>query len=228
MKDWRGGAIVSVAGVIASIHAVPALAQSIQAVRGGNTLVTVNTGAPGTVTRSTVVTGLGAGQTISAIDYRPAAPRILYAISNVGQIYTFNSRTGVATAGGTPPLPTISGVGFDFNPTVDRLRIVNQAGQKVGASPDTGALAATDGAHGNWGHEFLDRAQFITAGFINPGLSTTPFSFVATPLDTDYYSAGATINIAGNDPLLIVADYNVQLDKDRQLHAFMVGGRLAF
>ena len=65
-------------------------------------------------------------------------------ISNVGQIYTVDTRTGVASAIGTPPLPTISAVGFDFNPTVDRLRIVTQVGQNVRANPDTGALAATD------------------------------------------------------------------------------------
>lgn len=121
-----------------------ASAQSVQAVRDGNTLVTVNTSAPSTVLRSVTITGLGAGQTVAGIDYRPAAPRILYAISNVGQIYTVDTRTGVASAIGTPPLPTISAVGFDFNPTVDRLRIVTQVGQNVRANPDTGALAATD------------------------------------------------------------------------------------
>ncbi len=146
MKNRGSSAILSIASVIVALQASNAWAQSVQSVRGGNTLVTVSTAAPGTVTRSTVVTGLGAGQIIAGIDYRPAAPRVLYAISNVGQIYTINSRTGVATAVGTPPLPTISGVGFDFNPTVDRLRIVTQVGQNVRANPDTGALAATDGA----------------------------------------------------------------------------------
>ena len=122
------------------------LAQTVQTVRGGNTLVTASNSAPGTAISSVTITGLGAGQTVAGIDYRPAAPRILYAISNVGQIYTINARTGVATAVGTPPIPTISGVGFDFNPVVDRLRIVTQIGQNIRANPDTGALAATDGA----------------------------------------------------------------------------------
>jgi uncharacterized protein with beta-barrel porin domain len=135
------------AGAMA-LAAIPVVgsAQSVQTVANGNTLVTVQATAPGTVTRSVVVTGLGAGQTIAGIDYRPAAPRVLYAISNVGQLYTINARTGVATAVGTPPLPTISSVGFDFNPTVDRIRVVTQIGQNVRVNPDTGALAATDGA----------------------------------------------------------------------------------
>ncbi len=146
MKTRASIASLSVASVMALMPAGAAWAQTVQAVRGGNTLVTVNSTAPGTVLRSVSVTGLGAGQTIAGIDYRPAAPRVLYAISNVGQLYTINARTGVATIVGTPPLPTISGVGFDFNPTVDRLRIVTQVGQNIRANPDTGALAATDGA----------------------------------------------------------------------------------
>ncbi len=137
----------TIAGAVA-LAVIPgaSLGQAVQTVSNGNTLVTVQATAPGTVTRSVVVTGIGAGQTIAGIDYRPAAPRVLYAISNVGQLYTINGRTGVATAVGTPPLPTISSVGFDFNPTVDRIRVVTQIGQNVRVNPDTGALAATDGS----------------------------------------------------------------------------------
>ena len=138
------GAIIGVS--ILAMMPSQLLAQTVQTVRGGNTLVTASNSAPGTAISSVTITGLGAGQTVAGIDYRPAAPRILYAISNVGQIYTINARTGVATAVGTPPIPTISGVGFDFNPVVDRLRIVTQIGQNIRANPDTGALAATDGA----------------------------------------------------------------------------------
>ena len=36
--------------------------------------------------------------------------------------------------------------GFDFNPTVDRIRIVSNAGQNLRVHPDTGGLVATDGA----------------------------------------------------------------------------------
>ena len=137
------GAIIGVS--ILAMMPSQLLAQTVQTVRGGNTLVIATNSAPGTAISSVTITGLGAGQTVAGIDYRPAAPRILYAISNVGQIYTINVRTGVATAVGTPPIPTISGVGFDFNPVVDRLRIVTQIGQNIRANPDTGALAATDG-----------------------------------------------------------------------------------
>jgi len=139
---WKRAAMSSVAILLTT---TAASAQTVQTVRGGNTLVTVSATAPGTVARSVTITGLGAGQTIAGIDYRPAAPRILYAISNVGQLYTINQRTGVAVAVGTPAFPTIGNVAFDFNPTVDRLRVVTQTRQDARVNPDTGALAATDG-----------------------------------------------------------------------------------
>ena len=129
-----------------SLTSSVAQGQTVQTVRSGNTLVTVDAASPTTVRSTVAITGLAPGTTIAGIDYRPAAPRVLYAISNVGQVYAINTRTGVATAVGTPPLPTISGVGFDFNPTVDRIRVVTQVGQDVRVNPDTGALAATDGS----------------------------------------------------------------------------------
>jgi Autotransporter beta-domain len=82
--------------------------------------------------------------------------------------------------------------------------------------------------HGGWHHEFRNRPQAIAAAFLNPGLSTTPFGFTATPLDKDYYSAGATLNIAGNGPVSMVADYNAQFARDREIHALTIGARLAF
>ncbi len=122
-----------------------AFADPVQTIGRNNTLVTVDSARPGTIVSSVSVTGIAAGTRLSAIDYRPATPRVLYAISNVGQLYTINARTGVAVAVGTSPLPTISGIGFDFNPTVDRIRIITQIGQNVRANPVNGALAATDG-----------------------------------------------------------------------------------
>jgi Domain of unknown function (DUF4394) len=47
------------------------------------------------------------------------------------------------------PLPTgLVGIefGFDFNPTVDRIRVVSDAGQNLRLHPDTGAVAAVDGS----------------------------------------------------------------------------------
>ena len=107
----------------------------------GNSLVTVESSAPATVLRTTAITGLGAGQTIVALDGRPAAGgRILYGISNVGQLYAINPRTGAASAVGAPIALQGTAFGFDFNPTVDRIRVVSNTGQNLRVNPDTGAV----------------------------------------------------------------------------------------
>jgi hypothetical protein len=93
------------------------------------------------------IAGLQTGETILGIDMRPITGQ-LYALGSTSRIYTVNMSSGAATAVGTGPLdPVLSGAsfGFDFNPTVDRIRIVSDMGQNLRAHPVTGVLAATDG-----------------------------------------------------------------------------------
>ncbi|GAA4313496.1 hypothetical protein GCM10023149_09280 [Mucilaginibacter gynuensis] len=94
------------------------------------------------------VTGLQSGETLIAIDFRPATGQ-LYGLSSGSRIYVIDLKNGAAKQIGTNPLtPTISGtaVGFDFNPTVDRIRIVTSTGQNLRIHPETGAVAFTDGS----------------------------------------------------------------------------------
>src|SRR5688500_1330710 len=128
------------AAAVAMAFPLGAQAQNVQTVAGGNRIVTVNANSPGTIVSSVTVTGLDPLTTIGAIDYRPASPRVLYAISNVGTIYAIDTRTGVATKAGPTAVPTIGGIGFDFNPTVDRIRVDTQTRQDFRLVPDTGAL----------------------------------------------------------------------------------------
>jgi hypothetical protein len=48
--------------------------------------------------------------------------------------------------GATPFIPALAGAsfGFDFNPTVDRIRVTSDAEQNLRLNPDTGAVAAVD------------------------------------------------------------------------------------
>ena len=50
--------------------------------------------------------------------------------------------------GGNPFMPALAGAafGFDFNPTVDRIRVVSGSGQNLRLNPETGGVAFTDGA----------------------------------------------------------------------------------
>jgi hypothetical protein len=88
------------------------------------------------------------GERLLSIDFRPATGQ-LYGAGSTGRLYVVNLNTGVARAvSSTPFTQDLSGgiVGFDFNPTVDRIRLVTSTGQNLRLHPETGALVMEDGA----------------------------------------------------------------------------------
>jgi Domain of unknown function (DUF4394) len=111
-----------------------------------NQLVKYNANASQTAIATTAITGLTGGEKIIAIDFRPATGQ-LYGLGNSSRLYIINYENGAATALGSAAFtPAISGslVGFDFNPTVDRIRLVTSGGQNLRLNPETGTVAATD------------------------------------------------------------------------------------
>ena len=120
-------------------------AVDVVALGAGNQLVVVDSATPGSVSRTVQVTGLGAGQTLLGLDARPAANgRVLYGVANNGQLYSINPMTGAASAVGGPLALQGTAFGIDFNPTVDRIRLISDTGQNLRINPDTGA-ATVDG-----------------------------------------------------------------------------------
>jgi len=119
-------------------------------VQGTNTLVRFTSAASTTVGTPVAVTGLIAGDTLKAIDYRPANGG-LYGLATdaanaLVRTYLINPATGAASAiGGQVSLPTPA-VAWDinFNPTVDRIRVVNDQDENARLVPDFGSLAADD------------------------------------------------------------------------------------
>ena len=111
-----------------------------------------NPSLPGVVIGPFPVTGLGMGQNIEGIDFRPNTGE-LYALgynetTQEARLYTISQTTGLATPIGSAAvmLDLEAGkVGFDFNPTVDRIRVVSSNGKNYRLHPVTGAIAATDG-----------------------------------------------------------------------------------
>ncbi len=113
-----------------------------------NEIVNYISGNPLIEKGSVAVTGLQTGEKLVAIDFRPATGQ-LYAVSDQHRIYFINTITGVAyTPSLTPFSTSITGtmVGFDFNPTVDRIRFVTDKGENYRLNPETGGIAATDGS----------------------------------------------------------------------------------
>ena len=123
----------------------------VYAATATNTLVSFSTDSTN-VSPALTVTGLGVGESIVAIDFRPFDGK-LYALmrdaSNVGRLYTVNLFSGAATAVPlTGTLTLTNAVGMDFNPVagtpagVNALRIVTEEKQnyRITFSGGTGTV----------------------------------------------------------------------------------------
>ena len=98
--------------------------------------------------RSYSITGLQSGENIISIDYRPATGQ-LYGLGSTSRLYLINENSGLATPlGSTSFAPQIGGTSssIDFNPTVDRVRLVSNNGQNLRLHPELGTVVATDGS----------------------------------------------------------------------------------
>lgn len=139
-------------------HTIAGSAVDANALLSNNALAAFLTATPGGIEGGVNVTGLNAGDTLVSIDRRPQNG-FLYALGyNAGagtvQLYALSSTTAVAVpigttgtfvaADGTTPVPVGAGTptvfGIDFNPTVDRVRVVNSAGQNFRINPNNGAF----------------------------------------------------------------------------------------
>lgn len=111
-----------------------------------NQLLRSDTDTPGSVFTSSAISGLQSGENVLGIDFRPATGQ-LFALGSSSRLYTLNLSSGAATQVGAAGAFALSGnsYGFDFNPTVDRIRVVSDAGQNLRLNPIDGTLTATDG-----------------------------------------------------------------------------------
>ncbi|MDG2432756.1 DUF4394 domain-containing protein [Flavobacterium sp.] len=118
------------------------------ALASNNTILTYNAQNLMTATSTTAIVGLPPAENIVSIDYRPATGQ-LYALGSSSRIYFINEKSGVATAVGSSVFtPAIVGANasLDFNPTVDRIRLVTESGQNLRLHPELGTVIATDGS----------------------------------------------------------------------------------
>lgn len=132
---------VSLAACTTMVPEGAARAEKAVAVTASNKLLKFNAGQPGRILATLNISGLQAGETLLGIDYRVSKDQ-LYALGSSGRLYTVNEDTAVATVVGMPFAVKLEGTqfGFDFNPTVDRIRVVSNTGQNLRLHPDTGAV----------------------------------------------------------------------------------------
>lgn len=135
-------------GVAESVVAIAVVSPPINAyaLTSQGTIVGFNTASPSVpLSLRSVVLSLQEGTSLVAIDYRPATQE-LYGISNGDALYIVDPSTGSTQPAIALTVPlTGSEFGVDFNPVVDRLRIVSNDEQNLRVNPADGA-ALVDGS----------------------------------------------------------------------------------
>jgi hypothetical protein len=118
-------------------------AELIFGVTQQNQLVSWDSAAPNALLSGLAISGLQTNEQILGIDLRPATGEI-YALGSFNRLYVINRSNAVATpVGGTFSTPLNgSSFGFDFNPTIDRIRVVSNTNANYVLNPSTGALQA--------------------------------------------------------------------------------------
>jgi hypothetical protein len=137
-----------------AIAAPTASAVPLVAVTPGNGLLFFDSASP-SATASVSATGLGVNESIRGIDARPKTGELhvvtattASAANSVAWSYVIPRYRGQALAAGQTSGP-IAGwadipAGWDFNPVVDRSRLVNINDENARINPFSGALAAND------------------------------------------------------------------------------------
>lgn len=129
-------------------------------------LVSFFSNAPGTFVTNIPISGLGPGEDIVGIDFRPATLQ-LYGVATdtaTSRVIIIDPTTGQVTTVGTgftPALPLNAFYGVDFDPVADRLRVVITSGANIRLHPDTGLVD---------GHDAI-----LSFGQGDPGAGQIPF-----------------------------------------------------
>lgn len=169
----------------------------------GSQLVAFN---PADPTSAFSVTISGAVLRLDAIDFRPATNDLIGYDNVTDRFYLIDRATGVATNLSNPPLtPTIGKVlDIDWNPTIDRLRLVTSDDDNIVFNPNTGTTTiATDLFYVAGDVNALEDPNIIgnayTQSFFGPPNPQTPTrTTVQYVIDSTTNSLGILANNAGS------------------------------
>jgi Domain of unknown function (DUF4394) len=157
----------------------PLAAELIYGIAGigpAGALLTFDSAAPGSILSGSFLTGLQSNETILGIDFRPATGQ-LYGLGSSSRLYTINPANGAATAVGGQFSTLLNGFsfGFDFNPVIDRIRVVSEADQNLVLNPITGAvqLVATNLAYGAADPNFGVNPNVVDSAYTNNVFNAT-------------------------------------------------------
>lgn len=140
--------------------AVTANAEAVFGVTQNQTLISWDSASPMTLDTGVAISGLQQNEQIRGIDFRPD-DNGLFAVGSFNNLYRINTASGAASlvgSGSFSPGMNGSSFGFDFNPTIDRIRLVSDADQNLVLNPNDGTSTQV-------------ASLFYNAGDVNEGIT---------------------------------------------------------
>ena len=200
---------------VAALSAMVALSgtalgqETVYGVTDTGNLVSWDSGDSSNLLTGVAVQGLQSNERLRGIDFRPADGQ-LYGLGSFNNLYTIDTSTGQASlVGGGNFAPGMNGssFGFDFNPVIDRIRVVSEANQNLVLNPNDGtATQVTDLFYGAGDVNFGMDPSVVSSAYTNSfaGAATTQLYGIDTELDilvTQANSAGTlgTVGALGLD-----------------------------
>jgi hypothetical protein len=158
-------------------------------------LISFEANAPGRLTSDRIISGLGAGEILAGIDFRPATGE-LFGVSNASRLYRIDLATAVATPVGSVFANQIGANNFfavNFNPVPDRLRVVgnvSRVNERINPA-DGSATLDTNVAYASGDPNANDQPNIVALAYSNnnPGVSST------TAFAIDARAAGGTARL---------------------------------
>ncbi len=167
-----------------------------------NKMVTFRASDPGTLLANVQITGLAVGEVVTGIDFRPSTGELI-GVTSFNNIVSIDRSTGRAISRGTPLdiglFATGGNNGLDFNPVVDRLRIVNQNNDDLRYNPVTFQIVDSDGSAANGVTPDADLAYIATDTNVGANPDITGAAYDRNDLDgataSTLFVIDSTLNI---------------------------------
>jgi hypothetical protein len=212
--------LVLVAASAVALASAPALGGPIGYAlgNGGTTLHSFDVNSPG---MASAVTISGAVSNLDDIDFRPLTGQ-LYGYSDLADRYVVvDMMTGVTTLASTPPFVTTNTnrLGLDFNPVIDRARVVTELDQNVVYNPNNGGTTQfTDLFYAAGDPNAGANPQVVANGYTNSMLGGLAGSTVQFVLDSNLDILATLANNTG--VLTTVGSLGLDITEDAGLDIF--------
>jgi uncharacterized protein DUF4394 len=207
LKDKTSGSVGMSMSLMLLVCGAAAASSSagelVYGVTDNQTLVSFDSADSSNLLTGVAISGLQSNEQIRGIDIRPATGQI-YGMGSFNNLYTIDASTGVATqvgAGPFAPATNGSSFGFDFNPVIDRIRVVSDANQNLVLNPNDGtSTMVTSLFFDNGDPNFGMDPNIVGSAYTNSfaGAATTQLYGIDTGLDilvTQANSAGILMTV---------------------------------